>query len=187
MTKTTILYLAFFIISILGFAQNGRSGNYDDITVRINPPIESSQRLSSYIHNTIWINSLRNDFEFLLDFRDCVDSTSTSLLLSINITLVSGTTWEVSSPPKQPFLFVFKYIFKSKSKDVLDRFNYVEFLSIWESKNKLPYEMIEKFVVCRDIIDRSGQKCASIEYEIVPEPIGKLKIVRREIKLPNKV
>lgn len=172
-----LLFLIFFLFTNSGFSQTLVK---DDIRIELNPVQSKSIALRIFINNTIY-SFLSHDFYSITDSINCIDRKS---IVKMNnyITLNSGTTWKLECPPRKPFLFVIRLMFKSKNLKVFNRFNYVEFLGTWEARNELPYEMIEKFTVNRDIISGDGQKCVSIEYEIVPQTIGTLNIVRREIK-----
>lgn len=181
MSRNIQLSLLILLMANLIYAQTYVTKD-DDISILLNPSKESSLVLSNYIHNALWFNSLRKDDESVFESIECLDSTSISSLTGIKIFLKSGTSWEYTNPPRQPFLFVIRLMLKSKNQKVINHFNYVEFLGTWEARNELPYEMIEKFIVNRDIVTGDGHNCVLMEYEIVPQSTGILNIVRREIK-----
>jgi len=195
--KYFITYLI-LSISVISHAQI-ENDKYDTIPIRLNARINSPE-MSIPIVKAISAYH-QNHPEIIIDYK-CVDSTSVPIFQAI-ITLTSGTYWDLYNPPKQPKFLFFKVLFKSNNKAFIDWIYYMQFLSISEAINDIPYDIIEKvnykltywnfkneinfkkIIVISDseekIIQAGGTKCISIEYEMVSNLVEQFKVVRSEI------
>lgn len=155
----------------------------DRVRIDLNPPKGYSNSLRDNIRFSVGLNFVKNCEPAELNLV-CNDSLL-FVISDINVLLVSGTSWENNNPPKKPFLFGFKLLFGSKDEIVVDRFNYLEFLSKSNYGDKIAYEMIKRVEVCMDVVMRNNENCATIEYELVPDSLhhfNGLRIERVEIK-----
>jgi len=101
---------------------------------------------------------------------------------SIRIVLKSGISWEfLGKPPKIPLFFFLK---RNKCK-VEDGIKYAKFKGKWESDNRIPYELIDKFDFYSFMLNKEGIRCLQLKYEIKPDSIGNLTVINDEIKQFN--
>lgn len=97
---------------------------------------------------------------------------------SIGITLISGVTWELlGEHPKLPRFF----LFRKDNQKVKDGMNFSIFKSECETRDKLPYELIEKFDVFIDIINDKNIKYLTLVYEISPNSNGEMIITNKTL------
>lgn len=184
-------------ISVSSFGQ-AESGKYDSITIKLN--IHNSPDIFFPVMKAMNFYH-QNHPELLSDYK-CLDSTSVPTILT-KMALTSGTSWDLYNPPKEPTFFFFRLLFKSNNKAVVDRFNYVRFLSICEAIDGIPYDLIEKINsywtfwnienkedikainifdnTTKSIIEKGGTKCISVEYELVPDLVEEFKVIRSEV------
>ena len=196
--KKKIIIFLILSISVNSFAQT-ESEKYDGIVVKLNRRYNIPDLVIPVIKAIDF--HFQNYPEFLTDYK-CLDNISVPNI-QINITLISGTSWDLYNPPKQPKFLLFKALFKSNSKAFIDWVNYMQFLSISEAINGIPYDLIEKInsywtfwnienqedvktinifdKTAKSIIQKGGTKCISIEYELVPDLIEEFKVVRTKI------
>lgn len=164
--------LLFFLLSFLPMFLIGqeRDLNYlqedEQVTINLNKhDFESRSRfLSSHIFNYIATSFVE------YDNQSGNESYRGSFLdFSISIELKNGLSWEIFNPPKRPSFFFFKILFRSKNQKFINRLDYETFMGVWETRGVLPFEVIERFIVCRNFYTMDKEILIAIEkYELIP-------------------
>ncbi len=160
------------------------SQNKEDIVVvEVNPQRQVEGHLRTYLRLKLTAYILFQDTVSHQKISEYVDSSSLNTY-RVFMELKKGTFWEVMSPPAKPPFFQLKLLFGSSHPRVEHRLNYLEFLSIWEKHEKLPYDMIKQILVER-IIDNDEEVEVIVNYIIGIKDDGSLYTKDIEVRAPE--
>ena len=166
------------MFSLISFSQSDTEN--DKVPIKANPNPPSEFAVQAKISMQISLISLIENLS-LYELKGYPDTLKT-VLDSAKITLKKGTSWNpLKDPPESKFI-VFKVIFNKLDSVAMDRINYLEFMSNYEDRKDIPYEMVDTLFFSNSYYANNNEIIMKINFICLPNiEKAKFELTHREI------